>query len=60
MVIGTGEVLGSTLGAANNVKIGLDNRTELVSLVGSLEGYNVGIPKGSFLGDQIEEAICGD
>ena len=59
MVLGTGEVLGSTLGAANNVKIGLDDRTELGYLVGSLEGSNFGIPKGAFLGDQIEEARCG-
>ena len=36
MVIGTGEVLGSTLGAANNVKIGLDDGTEMGSLDGSV------------------------
>ena len=35
MVLVTGEVLGSTLGAANNVKIGLDDGTELGSLDGS-------------------------
>ena len=35
MVLVTGEVLGSTIGAANNVKIGLDDGTELGSLVGS-------------------------
>ena len=29
------------------------------SLVGSLEGSNVGIPKGELLGDKIEEASCG-
>ena len=58
MVLGTGEVLGSTLGATNNIKIGLDHGTEMFSLVGSLEGSNVGIPKGALLGDQIEEAIC--
>ena len=34
MVLGTGEVLGSTLGSANNVKIGHDDGTELGSLVG--------------------------
>ena len=60
IVLGTGGVLGYTLGSENNVKIGLDDGTELGSLVGSLEGYNVGIPKGDFLGDQIEEASCGD
>ena len=27
MILGTGEVLGSTLGAAKNVKIGLDDGT---------------------------------
>ena len=54
MVIGTGEVLGSTLGSANNVKIGLDDGTDLGYLVGSPEGSNVGIPKGAFLGYQIE------
>ena len=59
MVLVTGEVLGSTIGAAKNVKIGLDDETNLVSLVGSLEGSNVGIPKGEFLGDQIEENSCG-
>ena len=36
MVISTGEVLGSTLGAANNVKIGLDDGTEMGSLDGSV------------------------
>ena len=46
-------MIGYTLGAANNVKIGLDDGNNLGSLVGSLEGYNVGIPKGAFLGDQI-------
>ena len=45
MVLVTGGVLGSTLGAADNVKIGIDDGTEMVSLVGSLEGSNVGIPK---------------
>ena len=58
MVLGTGEVLGSTIGVANNVKIGLDDVTELISLVGPLEGSNVGIQKGALLGDQIEEASC--
>ena len=59
MLLGTGEVFGSTLGASNNVKIGLYYGTELGSLVGYLEGFNVGIPKGAFLGGQIEEASCG-
>ena len=59
MVLGTGEVLGSTIEAENNVKIGLDYGTEMGSLVGSLEGSNIGIPKGEFLGYQIEEASCG-
>ena len=60
MVLGSVEVFGSTFGAANDVKIGLYNGTDLVSQVGSLEGYNVGIPKCAFLGDQIEEARCRD
>ena len=59
MVLGTGEVLGSTIGAANNVKIGIDDGTDMGSLVGSLGGSNVGITNGVFLGNQIEEAICG-
>ena len=59
MLLGTGEVLVSTLGAANNVKICLDDGTELGFPIGSLEGSNIGIPKGAFLGNQIEEASCG-
>ena len=59
MLLGTGEVLGYTIGATEIVKIGLDDGTEMVYVVRSLEGYNVGIPKGAFLGDQIEEASCG-
>ena len=59
MVLVTGEVLGSTLGASNNVKIGLDDETDLGFLVGSPEGSNAGIPKGAFLGDKTEEARCG-
>ena len=34
ITLGTGEVLGSTLGAANNVKIGLNDGTELGFLFG--------------------------
>ena len=52
-------MIGSTLGDAYNVKIGLDGGSELGSLVGSLEGSNVGISKGTFLGDKKEEASCG-
>ena len=52
-------MLGSTLGAADNVNIGLDDGTYLGSLVGSLEVSNVDIPKGALLGDQIKEASCG-
>ena len=59
MVLGTGKVLGSKLVAADNFKVGLDDGTDLVSLTGSLEGSNVGIQKGGFLGDPIEEAIYG-
>ena len=54
MVIGTGEVLGSTIVAADNVKVGLDDRTELGSLTISLYGSNVGIPKGALIGVPIE------
>ena len=59
MVPGTGEVLGYILVAADNVKFGHDDRSELVYLTGSIEGYNVGIPKGSLLGVPIEEPSCG-
>ena len=59
MVLGTGEVLDYTLGAAKNVKIGLDDETEIGLLAGYLEGSNVGITKGALLGYQIEEASCG-
>ena len=59
MVIGTGEVLVYTLGDAKNIRIGLGDGTELASLVGSLESSNVGMPKGAFLGYQVEEASCG-
>ena len=58
MVLDTGEVFGYTLVASDNVKNGLDDRTELGSLVVSLEVSNVGIPKGALIGDQIEEASC--
>ena len=60
MVLVTGEFLGSTLGAANNIKIGIDDGTELGSLLVSLEGYNVLIPKYALLEDKIEEYRCGD
>ena len=59
MVLDTCEVLGSTIGSADKVKIGLDYGTELVYLVVFLEGYNFSIPKCALLGDQIEEAIYG-
>ena len=59
MVTGSGEILGYILVAADNVKFGLDYRDELGSLTGSLEGYNVGIPKGVLLGVSIEEPSCG-
>ena len=54
MVPGTGEVLGYILLAAENIKFGLDNRADLGSLAGSLEGSNVGTPKGALLGVPIE------
>ena len=50
MVPGTSEVLGYILVAADNVKIGLDDRVNLGSLTGSHEGSNIGIPKGAWLG----------
>ena len=59
MILGTGEVLGSTLVAAENVKVGLDDGTELGSLTGSLEVSNVGIPKSALLGVTIKEDSCG-
>ena len=59
MVPGTGEVLGYVLVPADNVKFVLDDRAELGSLTGSLEGSNIGIPKGVLLGVPIEEPSCG-
>ena len=59
MVPGTGEVLGYILVAADTVKFGLGDRAEMGYLTGSLEGSNVGTPKGSLLGVPIEEPICG-
>ena len=60
MVLDTDEVFGSTLGAADSFKIGIDDENKLGSLAGSLEGYNFGIPKGALLGDKIEGDGCGD
>ena len=59
MVLGTGEVLRYIILAADNVKFGLDDRVNLGSLTGSLEGSNVDIPKDSLLGVPIEEPIYG-
>ena len=58
-VLGNVEVLGSKLGAGNIVKIKINDRTNLGSLVGSLEVSNGGILIGAFFGDQVEEARCG-
>ena len=52
-------MIGYILVAADNVKFGLDDRYELASLTGSLEGSNVGIPNGALLGVTIEEPSCG-
>ena len=52
-------MLGYILVSTENVKFGLDDRAELGSLTGSLEGPNVGIPKGALLGVPIEEPSCG-
>ena len=60
MVPGTGELLGCILVSAENVKFGLDDRAELGSLIGSLEGFNDGIPKGALLGVTIEKLSYGD
>ena len=43
MLVGPVEVLGSTLGGADKVKVELDYGTELGSLNGSLEASNDGI-----------------
>ena len=59
MVPGTGEVIGYILLAADNVKFGLDDRAELGSLTGSLEGSDDGIQKGGLIGVPIEEPSCG-
>ena len=45
-VLGPAEVIGSTLGGADEVKVELDDGTDMVSLNGSLEGSNDGIPYG--------------
>ena len=60
MILVTVEVLGSTLVAAENVKVGLDDGTKMGSLTVSLEGSNDGIPKGLLLWVPIEESSCGD
>ena len=44
IALGTVEVLGSTLGGADKVKVELDNGTKMGSLTGSLDGYNDGTP----------------
>ena len=46
MVPITGEVIGCILVATDNFKFGLDDRADLGSLTGYLEGSNAGIPKG--------------
>ena len=43
-------MLGYILVYADTIKFGPDDRAELVSLTGSLEGSNVGTPKGALLG----------
>ena len=58
MVTGTGEVLGYILVTTDNIKFGLDDRGELSSLTGSLEGSNVEIPNVALLGVPIEEPSC--
>ena len=60
MVLSTGELLGSTIGAADNIKTGLYDGTEVPRICSNLEGSNGGIPKGAFLGYQIEDDSCGD
>ena len=59
MVTRTGKVLVYILVAADNFKFGLDDRVDLGSLTDSLEGSNVGIPKGALIGVPIEEPRCG-
>ena len=46
-------MLGSTLGGEDKVKVELDDGNNLVSLNGSLEGYNYVIPYGSLLVDSL-------
>ena len=48
-----GEVLVSTLGAANGITPRLDEGTKLGSSVGSSEGCNDGKPWGSLLGESL-------
>ena len=60
MVTGTVEAISSILVAAEKVKVVLDDRADMGSLTGFLEGSNVGIPKGALIGFPIEDTICGD
>ena len=53
MVLDPVEVIGSTIGGADKVRVELDDGTELVSLHAPLEGYNDGIPYGLLLGDSL-------
>ena len=59
MVLDPVEVIGSTIGGADKVRVELDDGTELVSLHAPLEGYNDGIPCGLFLGDSLLETSYG-
>ena len=53
MILVPVEVLGSTLGGADKVKVELDYGTDMVPLNGSFEGSNYGIPYGSLLGNSL-------
>ena len=57
MVLGPVEVIGSTIGGADKVKVEIYDGTELGSLNWSLDGSNDGILYGSLLGDSLLDPL---
>ena len=46
-------VLGSSHGPADDITLGIDEETELGSMVGSFDGFNEGKLVGSLLGESL-------